>query len=470
MSRKPKAWRRPAVWLAAGIVLIGGAYALVQRSHRPGGLPSLDYTAESARPGDLIAIDSVDRLSPEEAAATARANYGAATPAITTGVQKVIFHYRSRTVSGSWITVYGRAYLPDDPANNLPVYGFAPGTTGIGDQCAASLEVPTKANWANYDSHLVAYASQGLAVVTTDYEGMRDPSRIHHYMVGELEGRALLDAVRALTKLPQVKGRLKIANLFVGGYSQGGHAALWADKIAPEYAPELHIKGVVGYGPVMSVKATLADVAHGANINWFGPYVLYSYNDYYRTTYPLTQMLLPVTAERLGKDVPAHCIDTDIPHWGRNPFGVYTPDFMATFLNNAWEGTAYAEFGHQLDLNAVGSDPTASAKRINTGGLDNVVYPSQQVAGAQQLCSSSSGPVQQVTYPRATHYDTMLQSFADTLAWMRDVMAGHVSASNCPGLVAPPLPTPVPAPTPVPTPMPTPMATPAPTPAAGAGL
>jgi hypothetical protein len=385
-----------------------------------------------AQAGDLIAVDSVQTLDASQAGALAKENYGAQTLPVTTPVTKVIFHYRSQLPTGVWITEYGRAYLPAAPAGNLPVFAFAPGTTGIGDQCAASLENTKKANWANYDSYLTMYASQGMAVVTTDYEGMRDPGRTHHYMVGDLEGRALLDAVRALTHLPQANDRLQLSNLFVGGYSQGGHAAFWADKIAAEYAPELKIKGVVGYGPVMSVAQTLADVTRGANINWFGPYVLYSYHDYYNTEYPLAQMLLPLTAQRLNTDVPAHCIDTDIPHWGRSPAGVYTPDFLRVLADGTWDSSAYATFGRQLAANAVGTDATASAKRINTGGFDNVVLPSQQTAGALELCRSSTGPVQQTIYPNATHYDTIASSLADTLAWMRQLVAGDAVSSTCP--------------------------------------
>src|SRR5262249_21139617 len=157
-------------------------------------------------PGEVIAQDSAQTLSIAQAANLARQNYGIATLPVTTGVTKITFHYKSELPGGDDITVYGRAYLPDSPRKNLPIFAFAPGTTGISDICAGSLERPAKANWGNYDSHMTMYASQGFATVITDYEGMRDPARMHHYMVGELEGRAVLDSVRALRNLPQTKG------------------------------------------------------------------------------------------------------------------------------------------------------------------------------------------------------------------------------------------------------------------------
>jgi hypothetical protein len=380
------------------------------------------------RPGDLIRQDSVEHFTPAQSATLIRHNYPAGVPDENTAVTKVIFHYRSELPDGKQITVYGRAYLPDTAAANLPVFAFAPGTTGIGDQCAASLEKPAAANWANYDSHLTAYAAQGYAVVTTDYEGMRDPDRPHHYMVGELEGRAVLDSVRALRHLPQARGRLSSSSLFLGGYSQGGHAAFWADKIAARYAPDVRPLGVVGFGPVMSVKETLTDVVRGANINWFGPNVLASYADYYHEQY--LGVLLPRRDTNLLAEVSAHCIDTDLPYWGHTPVGLYTPEFIAAAQTGDL-AAPFPQLSQALDENAVGEVGTPSAKRINQGERDNVVLPSQQTAAVPRLCASSLGPVEFAPYPTSTHYDTMLHSFSDTLAWMKTLSKGETVPSTC---------------------------------------
>ncbi len=454
--------RRPHGWaILILFALLAGAFLWYWRNGSPVVYAPNQPQASNLvpRPGSVLGVDSVQTFTPAQAAALARQNYGATTPAVTVGVTKISFHYRSELPGGAAVTIYGRAYLPDSAAQNLPVFAFAPGTTGIGDQCAASLEQPGKVNWGNYDSHLATYASQGFAAVTTDYEGMRDPSRIHHYMVGELEGRAVLDSVRALRQLPQAKGRLSTAAVFLGGYSQGGHAAFWADKIAAAYAPDVKPLGVVGFGPVMSVKQTLADITRAANINWFGPYVLFSYQDYYHTNYG--PVLLPRFEQSLATDVPAHCIDTDIPFWGHVPASVYIPAFLQALGADQLGAAGYSALEADLDRNAVGADSTSSAKRVNSGDHDNVVLPSQQQAAATTLCTSSSGPVQLSIYPNTTHYDTMVHSLNDTLAWMRSLISGGVPVSTCPAA------TPVPAPTPLPpaTPSPSPELMPTPSPA-----
>ena len=434
-NKRVKHHRRWQFWvllvMAFGLIYF---YWWTVGSRVPSPAPSLPDAQAilQPHPGDLLGVDSAQTFTVAQTEALAKENYGASTPPVTTGITKYIFHYRSELPNGRQITVYGRAYLPAVPKTNLPVFAFAPGTTGIGDECAASLEKPKVANWANYDSHMAMYASQGFAAVTTDYEGMRDPSRIHHYMVGELEGRAVLDSVRALKHLPASRGRLDLGSVFFAGYSQGGQAAFWADKIASSYAPEIKDKGVIGFGPVMSVKETLADVTHGANINWFGPYVLYSYRDYYHTDYPLENILVPHFLATLDTDVPAHCIETDISHWGRKPDGVYTPEFLQTLSSGQWAGTPYASFGADMDKNEVGALSTSSAKRINGGTMDNVVLPAQQAAAFNTLCHSSTGPVQLAEYQGATHYDTMVRSFSDNVSWMHAIIAGLPQASNCP--------------------------------------
>lgn len=351
---------------------------------------------------------------------------------VTTGITKQVIRYSSSDEEGREVGVYARVYRPSSAtANaNLPVFAFAPGTTGIDDRCAASLEKPTVANWANYDSLLAAYASQGYVVVTTDYEGMRDATRMHHYMVGAQEGRAVLDSIRLLNNLPNTKTMIDQDSVFVSGYSQGGHAALWADIIAPDYAPELKLKGVVGFGPVSDVQTTLADITRGANINWFGPFVLAAYQNYYRKSYDLGSYLLPKWQQSLPNDIATQCINTVIPHWGKVSAAIYQPPFLAALARGDLSGN-YSDLASDLAKNRAATVATNTAKLINHGQRDNVVLPSQSETLRQRLCSLGGGSTTLKIYPTATHYDTMTQSYGDTLAWMSAVRNGQPVASSC---------------------------------------
>lgn len=385
---------------------------------------------EQPKGGKILSIESTETVAAEQVLAVSRQNYGAAAPPPQGAVTKALIKYQSYDTKNQPITVYARMYVPTT-GSNLPTFAFAPGTTGIGDQCAGSLEQPAKSNWANYESHMMTYAGQGYASVITDYEGMRDPSRLHHYMIGELEGKALLDSVRALGNWETAKGRLGLNGLFVSGFSQGGHSAMWADKIAASYAPEMKIKGVIGFGPVSDVKRTLADVTRGANINWFGPFVLASYQDYYSQTYDVAKILQPRWVSNLNNDVTTHCIDSVINFWGRTPAGVYTPEFRQAMSSDNWSG--FADFSQALDKNEVGDQQTTSAKLINQGQQDNVILPGQQDYVLPKICRNSEGTVGYKLYPTATHYSVMVQSFQDTVNWMKTVTSGQTTTSACSG-------------------------------------
>ncbi|MBW3537903.1 GNAT family N-acetyltransferase [Candidatus Parcubacteria bacterium] len=433
-SGKSALWPRTVLWLLLLVTLGTGSYfawdssqASQPRSASPAAAPPPPAPPDER--GRILAQEEPRTFTPGEATAIARQNYGPGAPPVATAVTKVVFRYRSQDTNGQPLAIYARAYLPAAPAKT-PVLAFGPGTTGLTDRCAASLEQPQLANWANYESHLLMYAGQGYAVVMTDYEGMRDETRLHHYMIGELEGRAVLDSVRALRRLPLAKTRLDNANVFTAGYSQGGHAAFWADKISPRYAPEIPIKGAVGFGPVMSVKQTLADLARGATIQWFGPLVLASYSDYYPDVFGVERILQPPFAASLAADIRARCVDSFSRHWGTDPAKVYQPQFVQALRGNTL-GQSFPALAAALDKNTAGDATTKSAKLINQGALDNVILPAQQTAILPLMCSRSRGPVMLREYPNVTHYDTMVKSFNDTVAWMRGLANGQKPPSSC---------------------------------------
>ena len=423
---------KPVFLMALAVV---GTILIVRYNLRPedakiviqsNGLPQ---SKTSNRSGDIISQSRTSVFTPEEVRSVSRQNYGGYTPTPLNSVKKTTVEYYSSDLDGKPIKIYARIYQPIGKTK-VPIFGFATGTVGIGDQCAPSLEQPSKVNWANYESHMVTYAGQGYATVVTDYEGMRDPSRIHHYMVGALEGRAVLDSVRALINLDKNTKTLDTKHIFLTGYSQGGHAAYWADQIAKTYSPELSVTGVIGWGPVMDVEETLADVVHGANINWFGPYVMTSFTDYYGENYRPENMLLPQWTTNLRSDTLNHCIDTDLSYWGHDPAKVYTQQFIQA-INSSLPGPTYQRFFDRMASNIVGNATTTSAKLINQGGRDNVVLPRQQSPAMTRICASSKGPAALKIYPEATHYTTMEQSFTDTLQWMKDLTHGVAVPNQC---------------------------------------
>lgn len=142
------------------------------------------------------------------------------------------------------ITVSGQIIFPKGapPKGGWPVVSWEHGTTGIANVCAPS--------WRGYFSRDRAYLDKwlaaGFAIVASDYQGLGTPGP-HPYLMYRPEAYSVLNALRAT--LTHYSNTLSNTIILVG-QSQGGGAALGSGWLAPRYAPDLHIRGVVATGIV----------------------------------------------------------------------------------------------------------------------------------------------------------------------------------------------------------------------------
>ena len=162
--------------------------------------------------------------------------------------------YKSTDGKNRPVEVSGLLMVPSGtaPEGGWPLITWAHGTTGLADPCA-----PSRFTQAEMDGGYIAYANasinhwlaNGYAVVATDYQGLGTPG-LHQYLIGTSEGKSVLDAVLAAR---QVNG--SIGNRYViGGHSQGGHAALWATKLASGgYLKNNSLVGTVAFAPASQV-------------------------------------------------------------------------------------------------------------------------------------------------------------------------------------------------------------------------
>ncbi|GII55365.1 lipase [Planotetraspora thailandica] len=161
--------------------------------------------------------------------------------------------YGSTSATSGATIVSGTLLVPRTPylLGRRPIAGYAVGTHGLGDQCAPSAAMArgTEAELALMSLMLL----KGWAVVVTDYEGLGTPGD-HTYMVGVSQGHAVLDSIRAATRVGEAK-LSGDAPVVIMGYSQGGSAAAWAAQLQPSYAPELRLRGVAAGGVPADLEA-----------------------------------------------------------------------------------------------------------------------------------------------------------------------------------------------------------------------
>ncbi|MFJ5711550.1 lipase family protein [Streptomyces sp. NPDC093105] len=176
--------------------------------------------------------------------------------------------YRSTDRLGKPIAVTGTVLVPRTPRPApRPIVAFAPGTQGLADKCAPSLQM---AAGTEYEALPVkGLLDEGYAVVVTDYQGLGTPG-VHTYLNREVQGRTVLDSLRAAQRLTAA-GLPAAGPVALYGYSQGGGAAASAAELAPTYAPELKIRGaVVGAAPAQLDK--VADNTDGTAYSVFFNY------------------------------------------------------------------------------------------------------------------------------------------------------------------------------------------------------
>jgi pimeloyl-ACP methyl ester carboxylesterase len=183
-------------------------------------------------------------------------------PATLSGGQNTLLLYTQEGVHGTTVATSGYIVIPsgDAPADGWPIVTWAHGTSGIADICAPSRAQSSSSG--NVDDVLLEdWISKGYAVLLTDYEGLGTPGD-HPYLIGDSEGRAVLDIVRAAkTYEPRLSNRVVIS-----GHSQGGQAALFAAALAPSYTPELDVFATIAFAPVSNLENELP-LLKGLSIN-----------------------------------------------------------------------------------------------------------------------------------------------------------------------------------------------------------
>jgi predicted esterase len=160
--------------------------------------------------------------------------------------------YSSKTPQGKKAAVSGSVSVPPGkpPKGGWPVISWAHGTTGIAESCAptrATAGTPVEPYITYINPELQDWIAAGYAVVRTDFQGLGTPGP-HAYLVGEAEGRSVVDIVAAARQLAPLSKKY-----LIGGHSQGGQSALFAAGLAQQWGKGLKLKGTLAYAPASHI-------------------------------------------------------------------------------------------------------------------------------------------------------------------------------------------------------------------------
>ena len=373
------------------------------RASRPSTCPR---TPSAGAPGALIRTEKVTGVPGVPAGAT---------------VWRILFH--SRSIYGQDIAESGYVVVPGAraPSGGYPILSWAHGTTGFAGICAPSLFTSQGGVGPYLLPGLADYVRAGFVVAATDYQGLGTPG-IHPYLLGVSEGRGVLDAARAARRLPGVHTSNTV---MIYGHSQGGQAALFAGELAPTYAPELHIAGVVAAAPATGlsiIMGVLTTATVGPGIMVFTIPVAYTWARTYRDL-PLSD-LFTSNGEKVAESLVTRgcmpALSSAITARHLTPSSVFQPDAATNPVV-----VAHAK------LNDPGLTKTLAPMLVVQGTADTTVPPSLTDEYVTHMACPIGDTIDYLHVRGATHATIVYVSVPTITQWMTQRLRATAAPSTC---------------------------------------
>lgn len=311
------------------------------------------------------------------------------------------------------------------------------GTTGFTDDCAPSRSLEGAA--------LVAlFASLGYMAIAPDYIGMkglgdRSPE-IHPYLAGQATAIASLDAVRAAQHIDASR-RSDLCpgtDLLVFGGSQGGHAALWVDRLQPYYAREMKLLGTVATVPPMDLLAQLTralqeEVNATANsIAFFGAAA-----SWYGASDRLNEVFESPYDTRVPEVLYGGCDFSDLTDGDLSIETLFTPEIIDAAATQTlgeyepWGCMARENSLTDTSIARIQEDDPSYGILLVFGEEDNLVHTPIERAAYPSLCEGQEMPTQYIECAGAGHGPATFYALPEILGFLDDRINGRPFTPSC---------------------------------------
>lgn len=198
--------------------------------------------------------------------------------------------YETLHPNGEMVVATGALCLPSGVVCPLPLSSYQHGTVALKTNVPSHLNSETNLG--------VLYASSGFATTMPDFIGLGDSPGMHLYVHADSEASASFDLIQAAEGMQEELGFNLDGQLFLWGYSQGGHATLALQRLVEtEYSEEYTITASAPMSGPYDISGVQAEYLTGAEAYptpGYLPYVVLSYQEVYGTLYEeLEDVFLP---------------------------------------------------------------------------------------------------------------------------------------------------------------------------------
>ncbi|MAW87805.1 MAG: hypothetical protein CMJ42_14890 [Phyllobacteriaceae bacterium] len=277
-------------------------------------------------------------------------------PLFTNGVNLYKVVYSTPDVNGDPSLASGLLCVPDVLTKKYPVLCYQHGTSSDRE------DVPSRLNG---EADLpILFCGMGYLTVAPDYLGLGDSPGYHPYVHAETEASAGVDMIRAGREFAQQEGVAFNEQVFVTGYSQGGHAAMALHrKLETELSSEFQVAAASPMSGPYSIGEVMRELILQEEVYYFPAYIpntIVGYQTAYGNLYnDLTDVFKPEYAALIQK-----YIDEEVDLFNLN--------LGLIFALQTQEGASIpVKMMHQAVVDSVMSD---SLHPINLALKDNNVY------------------------------------------------------------------------------------------------
>lgn len=304
--------------------------------------------------------------------------------------------------------------VPQRQPGPRKIVAWAHPTTGTKRACAPSLAKDAYKTILGIND----FVSLGYVTVATDYPGLGTEGPTG-YLVGKGQAYALLDAVRAMKQLPNNDSG---SDVVLWGYSQGGHAAIFASLVASRYAPSFNIKGVAAIAPPTDLRRLLL-----ANIGSVEGRVLAAFTlQSWAVKYGLSmRSVASENALSAILEINRQCIDSVS---GQIKVLKAQKKLGKQFL--LYDPATVPGWDSAMRDNSISVMAADIPALVVQGDTDDIVRPNVTLATVRATCRAGAR-VKYVSLPGRGHTTAPIFGTADSVNWIAERFSGAAAPSNC---------------------------------------
>ena len=197
--------------------------------------------------------------------------------------------YTTPDVHGVQDTASGLLVIPNDASFSYPLLCYQHGTVSSREDVPSNLQ-------GGYQLALV-FAALGYITTAADYLGLGESRGFHPYVHADSEAWAAVDLLFAAQEFMDGEDIAYHNQLFITGYSQGGHASMAAHKLVEEsYSDDFDLAAASHMSGPYDISGAMTEYTLGDNEYFFPAYlanVALSYQTVYGIYDELDQFFKP---------------------------------------------------------------------------------------------------------------------------------------------------------------------------------